>query len=265
MFNAISGHGRVKANIACSSITCQSGSPPGLTTINSLSGTEEPSPVRLFNNLLRSACAESPDVMYQIPDVVVRFDFSKRGHSGEPDAIFHNPEQFTIGISLHIARCQVRRARVHPSTIVSRGVAIGAMAHYTIRGVEFVAFLNACLQITGRRGDTLAATPTDQKAFCLGRKNGFQVARLLNRVDPYLSKADDPRPRSQREGDENDEQPALHPIREALQKASERGLSAPAPTGYDAALIAVTWIVLVALSKVPVTSTCCPANATGFF
>jgi hypothetical protein len=34
---------------------------------------------------------------------------------------------------------------------------------------------------------------------------------------------------------------------------------------YDAALISVTWIVLVALSNVPVTSTFCPANGWGFF
>ena len=178
--------------------------------------------------------------MYQIPDVVVRFDFSKRGHPAESDAVFHNPEQFTIGICLHLARCQVRRARVHPSTIVSGGVAIGAMAHCTISGVEFVSFLDARLQIAGRRGDTLAAAPTNQKVFCLGRKNGFQVARLLNRVEPNLSKAHDPRRRSQCKGDENNEQPALHPTREALRKASERELSAPSPTGYDAALIAVT-------------------------
>jgi hypothetical protein len=178
--------------------------------------------------------------MYQIPDVVVRFDFSKRGHPAEPDPIFHNPEQFAVGIFLHITRCQVRRAGVHPSTIVRGGAAIGAMAHCTIRGVDFISFLNACLQITGRRGYTFAAAPSNQNVFCLGRKNGFQVARLLNRVEPYLSKARNPRRRSQCKGDENNEQPALHPTREALRKASERGLSAPSPTGYDAALIAVT-------------------------
>jgi hypothetical protein len=201
--------------------------------------------------------------MYQIPDVLVRFDFSKRGHPAEPDAIFHNPEQFTIGICLHITRRQVRRAGVHPSTIVSGGVAVGAMAHCTISGVEFVSVGNACLQIAGRRGDTLATAPSNQNVFCLGRKNGFQVARLLNRVEPYLSKTRYPRRRSQRKGDENNEQPALHPDMEALRKASE--LNAPSPTGYEAALIAVTWIVFVALSKVPVTSTCCPANVAGFF
>jgi hypothetical protein len=203
--------------------------------------------------------------MYQIPDVLVRFDFSKRGHPAEPDAIFHNPEQFTIGICLHIPRCQVRRAGVHPSTIVSGGAAVGAMAHCTISGVEFVSFGNACLQIAGRRGDTLAAAPSNQNVFCLGRKNGLQVARLLNRVEPYLSKTRYPRRRSQRKGDENNEQPALHPAMEALRKASESGLNAPSPTGYEAALIAVTWIVFVPLSKVPVTSTCCPANVAGFF
>src|SRR6201993_1348924 len=167
--------------------------------------------------------------MYQIPDVFVRFDFSKRGDPAEPDAIFHNPEQFTIRVFLHVTRCQVRGAGVHPATIVGGGVAVRAMAHCTIRGIEFVAFLNACLQITGRRGDTFAATPTDQKVFCLSRKNGFQVTRLLNRVEPYLRKTRYPRRRSQRKGDENNEQPALHPTREALRKASERGLSAASP------------------------------------
>jgi hypothetical protein len=39
----------------------------------------------------------------------------------------------------------------------------------------------------------------------------------------------------------------------------------PSATGYDAALMSVTWIVLVALFKVPVTSTFCPAKDTGFF
>ena len=34
---------------------------------------------------------------------------------------------------------------------------------------------------------------------------------------------------------------------------------------YYPALISVTWIVLVALSKVPVTCTFCPANGWGFF
>ena len=203
--------------------------------------------------------------MYQIPDVIVRFDFSKRGHPAESDAIFHNPEQFAVGILLHITRCKVRRAGVHPSTIVSGGVTVGAVAHCTIRGVNSISFLNACLQIAGRWGDTLAAAPTNQKVFCLGRKNGFQVTRLLNRVEPYLRKTRYPRRRSQRKGDENNEQPALHPDMEALRKASERGLNAPSPTGYEAALIAVTWIVFVPLSKVPVTSTCCPANVAGFF
>jgi hypothetical protein len=57
--------------------------------------------------LLGAACAESPYIVYQIPDVIVRFDFSKRWHPAQPDAVFHNPEQFTIGVFLHITRCQV--------------------------------------------------------------------------------------------------------------------------------------------------------------
>jgi hypothetical protein len=55
-----------------------------------------------------------------------------------------------------------------------------------------------------------------------------------------LSKTGYPCSRNQRKGDENDEQPALHPTREALRKARKRGLSAPSPAGYAAALIEVT-------------------------
>ena len=203
--------------------------------------------------------------MDQIPDVVVRFDFTKRGHPAEPDTILHNPEELAIGIVLHITRRKVRCARIHPTPIVSGGVAVGAMAHGAIRGVDFVPFLDACLQIAGRRRNTLAAFPTNQEVFCLGCKNSFQVARLLNRVEPYLSKSRDPSPGNEHKDDEDNEQPALHPIREAIRKAREDALSAPSLAGYDAALIAVTWMVLVALSKVPVTSTCCPANVAGFF
>jgi hypothetical protein len=65
------------------------------------------------NRLLMSACAERPDIMHQIPNVVVRFDFSERGHPAESDAILHDPEEFTIGICLYITRCKVRCARVH--------------------------------------------------------------------------------------------------------------------------------------------------------
>ena len=95
------------------------------------------------------------------------------------------------------------------------------------------------------------------------------MAGLLKRVELYLSKSHDHHHRSQREGNKYNENPALHPIspaREAVRKAREGRLRArPSPTAYDAALISVTWIVLVALFKLPVTSTFCPANGAGFF
>src|SRR5215469_5567606 len=154
-----------------------------------LPGTEDRGQLSAFShNSLRSAWTQGPDIIYQIPDVLVRLDFSKSGHPAESDAIFHNPKQFTIGICLHFTRGKVRRARVHPPAVVSRAVAVGAVTHGTIGGVELVSFLDARLQIAGRRGDTFAAPPTNQKVFCLVRKNGFQVARLLNRVEPDLSK-----------------------------------------------------------------------------
>jgi hypothetical protein len=191
------------------------------------------------NRLLMSACAERPDIMHQIPNVVVRFDFSERGHPAESDAILHDPEEFTIGICLYITRCKVRCARVHPSTIVCGGVAVGAMAHCTISGVEFVSFLDAGLQIAGRRGDTLAAPPTNKKVFCLGRKNGFQMTRLVNRVESYLSKSRNHRHCSQCYGNDYNQHPALHPFRKATRKPGEGRLTL-SQTGYDAALIAVT-------------------------
>jgi hypothetical protein len=39
-------------------------------------------------------------VVNQIPDVFFCFHFPKYGHATEPDAIVHNPEQFTVGVSL---------------------------------------------------------------------------------------------------------------------------------------------------------------------
>jgi len=207
--------------------------------------------------------------MHQIPDVLVGFDSSKGGHPAQANSILHNPEQFAIGVALHRKRCEIRGARIHPPTGVRGGVAVGAVTHRTIGGVEFVPFLDARLQIRRCWGDTLAAAPTNQKVFCLCRENGFEMTGLLKRVELYLSKSHEQDHRSQRKGNEYNEHPALHPIspaREAFRKAREGRLSArPSPTGYDAALIAVRWIVLVALFKVPVTSTFCPPNGAGFF
>src|SRR5690348_11277528 len=92
---------------------------------------------------------------------------------------------------------------------------------------------------------------------------------FLKRVELYLGKSHKQDHRSQRNGNEYNKHPALHPISPARESypTSKRGQAkrlAP-PTGYDAALIAVRWIVLVALFKVPVTSTFCPANGAGFF
>jgi hypothetical protein len=173
------------------------------------------------HNSLRSAWTQGSDIIYQIPDVLVRFDFSKSGHPAESDAIFHNPKQFTIGICLHLTRGKVRRAWVHPSAIVSRAAAVGAMTHGTISGVELVSFLDARLQIAGRRGNALAAFPTDQKVLCLVRKKGFQVTRLLNRVESHLSKSPYHCHCSQYNGNDRDQDPALHPIRKAIRKGGE--------------------------------------------
>ena len=40
--------------------------------------------------------------MCQIPDVFVRFDSSKGWHPAQANSIFDYPEQFAIGIMLHL-------------------------------------------------------------------------------------------------------------------------------------------------------------------
>src|SRR5262245_15905363 len=95
------------------------------------------------------------------------------------------------------------------------------------------------------------------------------MAGFLKRVQSDLSQSHDHHHRSQREGNKYRENPTLHrnyPLPEKLSGAREGSRSPPpSATGYDAALMSVTWIVLVALFKVPVTSTFCPAKDAGFF
>jgi len=145
---------------------------------------------------------------------------------------------------------------------------IGSVTHRTVSGVDFVAFGDACVQICRCWRNALAAAPTNQEMFCLGREKGFEMAGLLKCVEPYLSKPDD-REGNQRQGNNYTENPALHAIgpgKETIKKRRESLAKRSAlSAGHDAALIAATLIVLVALSKVPVTSTFCPANGAGFF
>jgi hypothetical protein len=118
-------------------------------------------------------------------------------------------------------------------------------------------------RFAGARGNTLAAAPPNQEMSYLYRERGFEMAGLQKRVELYLNESHDHHHRSQRKGNQYNKNPALHPIRRARGAYLEnergwdlmcprRGLSTqPSPTGYDAALISLTWIVLVALFKVP--------------
>jgi hypothetical protein len=49
----------------------------------------------------RGTPPESPYILRQIPDVFVRFDFSKSWHPAQANSIFNYPEQFPIGILLY--------------------------------------------------------------------------------------------------------------------------------------------------------------------
>ena len=76
----------------------------------------------------------------------------------------------------------------------------GRRAHDTLnnRGVQFVSFFDARLQIRWCWGDTLAAAPTNQEVFCSCRESGFEMAGLLKRVEFYLSESYDHHDRSYR-------------------------------------------------------------------
>jgi len=214
----------------------------------------------------RSAAPKSPYIMRQIPDVFVGFDSSKSWHPGQANAAFDNPEQLPIRVLLHRWRCKIRGARIHPSPGVSGCMAVGAMTHSAFDAVKLVPFLDARLQIRWRQRNTLAAAPADQQVLYLCRENGFHMTWLLQCVEPYLSESQNHYRRSKREGNKSHENPPFHPAEEKISRKREGGPSTrPSPTGYVPALIAATWIVLVALSKVPVTFTFCPANCSGLF
>src|SRR5438105_1699559 len=78
----------------------------------------------------------------------------------------------------------------------------------TFGAEEFVSFFDACLQIRWRLRNTVATAPINQDMFRSRRKNGFEVARLLKRVELDLSKSYDYQQRSQRERNKRDEDPA---------------------------------------------------------
>ena len=93
--------------------------------------------------------------MRQIPDVLVGFDSSKGGHPAQTNSIFYNPEQFAIGVLLHLGRYEIRGARIHPPTGVSGLVAVEAMTHCAFGAEEFVSFFDARLQIRWCWGNTV--------------------------------------------------------------------------------------------------------------
>jgi len=132
---------------------------------------------------ISGGAAESPHIFRQIPDVLVRFNSAKCRHPAQTNSVFYNPEQFAIGILLHLGRCEIRCARIHPATGVSGCVAVETMTCRAFGAEEFVSFFDARLQIRWCWGNTVAAAPMNQDAFCLGRKSGFEMAGLLKRVD----------------------------------------------------------------------------------
>ena len=98
---------------------------------------------RSFSAHRGGASPEGPHIIRQIPDVLVRFDSSKSGHPAQTNSILYNPEQFAIRIFLHLRRCEIRGARIHPATGVSGCVAVETMACRAFGAEEFVSFFDA--------------------------------------------------------------------------------------------------------------------------
>lgn len=151
--------------------------------------------------------------MHQIPDMFVGFDFSKRGHSAQPNSIFYNPEQFAISVLLHFGRREICCARIHPPAGISWRSAPGAMTRCAVDTVEFVSFFDTRLQIRWWwRNIILVAAPTNQNVFCPCRKKGFELAGFLNGVDLYLSESQNQHDGTQDENSKYNENPEPHPI-----------------------------------------------------
>ena len=162
--------------------------------------------------------------MHQIPDVLVRFDSSKCGHPAQPNPILYNPEQFAIGVLLHLGRCEIRSARIHPATGVSWCLPVEAMTCGTIGAVDCVSFFDAFLEIGWCWGSTVAAAPSNQDAFDSGREKDLEMAGLMKRVELYLSESHDYHSGTGCNDDKDNENPEPHPIDsafEAIQKSSE--------------------------------------------
>ena len=146
--------------------------------------------------------------MHQIPDVLVGFDFSKCGHPAQPNSIFNNPEQFAIGVLLYRGRCEIRSARIHPATGVSRCVAVEAMTRRAFGAVEFVSFFDARLQIGWCWGNTVrGCSDATRMCFALCRENGFDMAGLMKRVYVNLIESHDHDDGAESEDDKYNENP----------------------------------------------------------
>jgi hypothetical protein len=182
--------------------------------------------MRCSSAIRTGAFPESPYIMRQIPDVLVGFDSSKGGHPAQTNSIFYNPEHFAIGVLLRLWRCEIRGARIHPPTGISRLVAVGAVTHCAFGSEEFVSFFDARLQIRWCGGNTVATASTNQDVFCSCRENSFEMAGLLERVELNLKESHDHRHGTQPEGNKDNENPALHQIsleREVSSKQARAG------------------------------------------
>jgi hypothetical protein len=173
--------------------------------------------------------------VHQIPDVLVGFDLSKRGHPAQPNSILNNPEQFAIGVLLYRRRCEIGSARIHPATGVSRRVPIEAMTCRAIGAVDLVSFFDARLQIGRCRGNTVVAASSNHDAFYSGREKGLEIAGLMKGVEFYLGDSHDHDDGTGRKNNQYNENPEPHLVDsalEAIQKLSEDRIQ-PRPAPVD--------------------------------
>jgi len=125
---------------------------------------------------------EGPDKTDQIPDMLVRFDSSKRRHTTQTNPVLHNPKQFSVGVLLYLGRSQIGCSRVHPSSRVSRLAPRVTVALGTVGAEELVAFAETRIPIRWCRRNFSSTRSSYEETLALSCERRLHSSRLRKRA-----------------------------------------------------------------------------------
>jgi hypothetical protein len=132
-------------------------------------------------------CARKrPHVIHQIPNVIWCLKFAEARHPCESDSVVDNPKQLLIGIALNFLTCEVRCARVHPSSRCRLGMAVNSMAYVAIQPIMCRSGFAAGCCVYWSSRYSVAARSTNGKVLGLIRNARFKRAGFLQRRQPEL-------------------------------------------------------------------------------